>query len=207
AQVLRGDDVWVLTRDTAVARRMEAIGARFQRPPIWPARTSVLDMLPCLWLVWFFRRMSFNLVVTHNFRARLLGGLAARAAGVERIVHHAQEFRFQDVTAGLRCAWRRTLEKIAIRGADLLITASKEQRLYAVRERLHDPERIVTVPNGVVSPRLEGLDPAGTRRALGLEPSALLVGAVGRLEPGKGYQYLLQAMPTIVAHHPAARLV
>lgn len=42
---------------------------------------------------------------------------------------------------------------------------------------------------------------------LGLPTDAIVIGSVGRLETQKGYTYLLDAMPMVVAHFPQAHLV
>jgi glycosyltransferase involved in cell wall biosynthesis len=56
----------------------------------------------------------------------------------------------------------------------------------------------------------ESVDPAtvrARREAIGLPPEAIVIGSVGRLEPQKGYSYLLDAMPDVVRQVPQAHLV
>lgn len=48
---------------------------------------------------------------------------------------------------------------------------------------------------------------AARRAALGVPADALLIGSVGRLEPQKGYRYLIEAMPEVVERIPRAHLV
>jgi glycosyltransferase involved in cell wall biosynthesis len=45
------------------------------------------------------------------------------------------------------------------------------------------------------------------RDTLGIPPHATVIGSVGRLEVQKGYEFLISAMPTIVASHPDTHLV
>ncbi len=76
-----------------------------------------------------------------------------------------------------------------------LTTIEKEtlQRRYSV-----DPEKIVVVPGGVDTTvyRPTG-DPEAVRAELGLEPDEFMVFTPGRLDPRKGYDLLLKAIPTI----------
>jgi glycosyltransferase involved in cell wall biosynthesis len=51
------------------------------------------------------------------------------------------------------------------------------------------------------------LDAAAQRAALGLPPAAPVIGTVGRLVAIKGYQYLLAAMPLVLAQQPDAHLL
>lgn len=48
---------------------------------------------------------------------------------------------------------------------------------------------------------------AALRRQIGLPDGALVIGSVGRLEPQKGYTFLLQAMEAVVARFPQAHLL
>lgn len=49
--------------------------------------------------------------------------------------------------------------------------------------------------------------PATTRHALGLAQATPIIGTVGRLAPQKGYEYLLRAIPQVVAQFPQAHFV
>jgi glycosyltransferase involved in cell wall biosynthesis len=50
-------------------------------------------------------------------------------------------------------------------------------------------------------------DPVAYRQMLGVPDHARLIGSVGRLEPQKGYEVLIAAMPAIVAAYPDVHLV
>jgi glycosyltransferase involved in cell wall biosynthesis len=45
------------------------------------------------------------------------------------------------------------------------------------------------------------------RAALQIPQDAVVIGSLGRLEPAKGYEYLIQAMPEILRHEPRALFV
>lgn len=48
---------------------------------------------------------------------------------------------------------------------------------------------------------------AAYRETVGIPPEAVVIGSVGRLEPQKGYDLLIDAMPAIVAAHPTTHLL
>ena len=67
-----------------------------------------------------------------------------------------------------------------------------------------DPERVVTVHPAL---DLERFDPTGydqmeTRKSLGFPSGAVVVGTVGRVSPGKGYEEFLQAARELRDRHP-----
>ncbi|MDX1384238.1 MAG: glycosyltransferase, partial [Thermoanaerobaculia bacterium] len=84
-------------------------------------------------------------------------------------------------------------------------SADLQERLIALGGEAHRG-KVHLVPNGteVVATRQ---DTAATRERWGFAPDERLVVAVGRLVDKKGFRYLLDAVPAIVAEVPAARIV
>jgi glycosyltransferase involved in cell wall biosynthesis len=72
-------------------------------------------------------------------------------------------------------------------------------RLYGV-----DPELLNIVPHGV--PDLPMTDPATVKPRLGMEPGPMIL-SFGLLGPGKGYESVIEAMPTVIAADPTAYYV
>jgi glycosyltransferase involved in cell wall biosynthesis len=206
AQILGGDQVWVATPDRTVAKRFRALGASAVQAPLWFGREHPLDVVPLIWLYRLCRQLRFDLVATHGFKGGVLGRVAARLAGVPRIIHHATSYRFLLVKPGLRRRYYVAIEKLAGRAGDLVITATEEQRQQAIRAGVTAADRVVTVRGGVgVRPPRAARLPAGQDLA-GVEGETV-IGCAGCLSWERGVQYLLQAMPAILARHPGARLV
>jgi len=67
--------------------------------------------------------------------------------------------------------------------------------------------RVVLLPNAIEIDEPRAHDDQRLRAELGIARDALLVGAVGRLTPMKGFEHLLAAWPLVRERHPAARLV
>lgn len=147
------------------------------------------------------RRGRYDVVHTHLFRAGLYGRLAARLARVPLVV--ATEHSLMDdqleghqATRGVRllylAAERLGRRTIAVSGA--------------VRENLLRwgvaPDRVVIVPNGLDLAALafDAQQRRAVRTGLGIADGVQVVGAVGRLHPGKRFDELLTALaPTLGA--------
>jgi glycosyltransferase involved in cell wall biosynthesis len=94
----------------------------------------------------------------------------------------------------------------AVRSADIVTAISKN-----IEKTLLDAgaaqERIRPIPNGVDLTRFQRPSRTNIRRWLGVEPDARLITTIGRYNPRKGQDYLVRAMPGILAREPCARLV
>lgn len=152
-----------------------------------------LRVLGPLWRL--VRQGDFDVVHAHLFRAGLYGRLIARLAGVTAIVasEHSigdQHLEGRPITTGVRA--------LALAGERLghmtvAVSAAAAQRL----QRWGVPaERIEVIPNGI-DPRAFRFDQDARRTARGrltIPPHFTVVGGVGRLEPGKRFDVLIDAV-------------
>lgn len=212
-----GCQVWVLCLDDVVAQRFAQAGAQVVRCNVWRREINPLhDLLSLGRLYWLCRRERFDLVVTHTSKGGFLGRIAARLAGVPRVIHTAHGFAWHGFTSAATTLFQIaspalrfyvTLERIAAHFCDLIISVNHEDRLDAVKRGVVPPEKIVTVLNGIDMARFSVVRSPGLRQQLAKEREGFVIGAVGRLAPQKGFEYLIQAMPDVLSHYPDCRLV
>jgi glycosyltransferase involved in cell wall biosynthesis len=88
--------------------------------------------------------------------------------------------------------------------AAILCVGHRESELAA--ERLPG-KRVLHLPNGVDAERFAGGDGAVFRRAHGLEPDALVLLSVARIDAQKNQRLLVRALPELLAAEPRLRLV
>ena len=135
--------------------------------------------------------------------------MAARRAGVPRIVHTYHGFPFHEFQSVLRRSAYVAIERRLARVTDLVLCTGTAVAAEAVRRGLADPGRVHAI--GVAVPGAEektapdrGNPLARARRlALGLPPDATVVGAVGRLTYQKAPEDFIDALRRRGAASPA----
>lgn len=129
-------------------------------------------------------------------QASLIGALAARWA---RVPHVVTSRRFVHSYAGRNLVRHRVVCAVADRCSDRVIAVCNAATEQAVTEGT--PRRkLVTVYNSITLPSVE-------RRRRNFFDGKPVFGSVGELHPRKGFQYLIEAMPQVLAALPQARLL
>lgn len=148
---------------------------------LWPRR-----------LAGAIRAVAPDIVHTHS-GVWFKGARAARAAGVPRLVHTEHGRHVPDPPVA------RALDRAAARRTDVVVAVSEDLARTLVR-RVGVAEGIVrVVPNGVATRRRQGDSPTESWRSrLALPSGTPLVVSVGRLEPVKGYDLLLDAFALVI---------
>ena len=149
-----------------------------------------------------FRRLGSDVVHTHCAKAGAVGRLAARRAGVPRIVHSYHGFPFHEFQSAARRRAYVAIERRLGRITDLALCVGPAVAAEAVRRELVPPERIRTIGVAVDGPGRTRADmsarmPQARRRArvaLGLPPDVPVVGSVGRLTYQKAPDDFLAAL-------------
>lgn len=191
--------------------RIEALGIPVHDLRMRPGRAGAADILRLHRLI---RHHRPALVQTWLYHADLLGGLAARLAGVPRVVWNirqgnldADKNRWHTRAVAKCCAWlsRRVPDRIVCNAE----SAARAHQAYG-----YAAERFVHIPNGFDLDRFRP-DPAARaalRAELGLgrgdaAEAVPLVGLIGRFDAQKDHRGFVEAAGRIAAARPAARFV
>jgi glycosyltransferase involved in cell wall biosynthesis len=197
SQVAQADgwQVDVLTTDSILqqAVRQHGLGLvnldviRREIRPLW-------DLGGLLRLRKFLRTESYDIVHTHTSKGGFVGRLAAWLAGVPVIVHTAHGFAFHEASPVAIRLFYSTLERIASRWCDRIVSVSEFHRNWAIRLGMCRPGKIMAIPNGIADVcRNQEVAPAELRRQLGAGRGDLLVLSIARLAEDKGLKYLIEA--------------
>jgi glycosyltransferase involved in cell wall biosynthesis len=185
-------------------------GVRLQIVPALVRRISpVNDFRALLELLRIIRRERPDIVHTHTSKAGIVGRLAARLAGVPKIIHTAHGHVFYGHFGKLASAAFLAMEKIFARFTDQMVALTAGEADDYVKLSVAPQEKIEIIHSGVDICESASVDfaPAAKRVALGLKPEGVVIGFVGWLLPIKGPVHLLNAMLRVWQRHPDARLV
>jgi len=111
-------------------------------------------------------------------------------------------------SADRETALRLETERTLVHEADALVAGNPDERAdLAAMLGASNPDTICMIPPGVDLARFSPGDRAAERAALNLDPDARLVLAVGRVDPIKGFDTLLEAFRDLAHHDPSAQLL
>lgn len=169
-----------------VGRFGEGLAGRVRVHP--PPRLSKWSMLWPRRLAGDIGAIAPDIVHTHGgvwYKA----SLAARLARVPWVVHTDHGRIMPD-------PWRsRWLHRLASRRTDAIVAVSEPLAAYLAARVVSDASRLVTIVNGVDTDlwRPARSDAGALRRELGLDADVPILGSIGRLQPIKGYDVMVDA--------------
>jgi glycosyltransferase involved in cell wall biosynthesis len=175
----------------------------------WPAAVARLSEV--------IRRTRPDLVHTSLFEADLVGGTAARIAGVPAVntlcnMGGEKEKLLDNVHMSWPKLWAHSqLWGAALRGLHRhSIAISRAVMRSAEATYGLDPARMSVVHRAYLERAEDAVEPAAIarlREELAVGEARPLLLTIGRLAPQKGQRYLLRAMPEVVRAHPRALLL
>lgn len=202
----RQSQVICLTGDGPTAHNIRALGVPVTLMNMQPGKAS----LGAAWkLRGLLRSQRPDLVQTWMYHADLLGGLAARMAGVRAVVwgvHHADLSPQWTKPATIRVArWCGRLSRSI--PARIVLAAESARAVHAGIGYAED--RMVVIPNGVDTARFRP-DPqarGAVRAELGIVGDAPVVVLPARFHPIKDQRTFLQAAGTTAGSVPDAQFL
>ncbi len=201
AQRDAGHDVEGACADGKFADKVRAEGFRVHDLPLARSHNPFRNARAAFALHKFFRAGRYDMVHTHTPAASFVGRLAARTAGVPKIVYTAHGFYFHEHMPALRRAIYVTLEWIAGRATHTLFTQAEEDAETAQRLSLCRTGDVKAIGNGsdpdIFHPGADGR--AATRASLGTDADRPVILMAGRLVAEKGYPELIEAMRQVDA--------
>lgn len=163
-----------------------------------------IDPAALVRLAALLRRERFDILHTHLFRADVLGAVIGRLMGVPIVlssVHSRPPFFLRNPIKAL-------LNRFSARLDDRVIVISDAIGRYLTQRINLDPQKMVRIHYGLERQDSHATaEPARVRRAFGLANEIPLIGTVARLEPEKGQDVLVRAMPRVLERVPAAHLL
>jgi glycosyltransferase involved in cell wall biosynthesis len=141
----------------------------------------------------FLLRERYTIVHTHTSKGGFVGRLAARLSGVPVIVHTVHGFAFHECSPRWARLGYSSLERIASRWCDRIVSVSEFHRRWAVELGICHPSKILAIPNGIVPLPKPEITRAELRRQLRVRDRDMLILSMARLAPDKGLEFLIEA--------------
>lgn len=165
---------------------------------------SALGVPLVLWrLIRILRQERPDIVQTWMYHADLLGGLAARFAGIRAVLWGIRTTDITKggsrVTRGIRWTCARLSRRIP---AKIVCAAEAALAIHAAIG--YDPGRMVVIPNGLEIDHMKADTVAvvALRAERGIPAGACVIGTVGRFNPIKGQEDFVAAAGLIAAARP-----
>ncbi|WP_138498132.1 glycosyltransferase family 4 protein [Nostoc sp. PA-18-2419] len=159
-------------------------------------------------LMQLIRQNRYDLVHVHTPIAAVLGRIAAKLAGVKRIVYTAHGFPFHDRSSPSQYRFYFTVEKFTALITDLILTQNHEDIATAKKLNLCPPEKLGYLGNGVDinrfrRDRLNSTHQIQLRKSLGIPDNTnFIIGTIGRITQKKGSGYLIEAAAKLLPDFP-----
>jgi glycosyltransferase involved in cell wall biosynthesis len=117
---------------------------------------------------------------------------AARLAGVRRVLHTEHGRAKPDPLRS------RIVDRIGAARSDVVVAVSSALAVQLQSDLRIPNGKIVVIPNGIDSETYRPRADTGVlRRQLGLRPETPIIGSIGRLEPIKGYDVMIEALDVL----------
>lgn len=172
--------------------------------PVHPAR----DWLALRQLTRIFRNTQPDLVHTHSGKAGVLGRLAARRAGVPRVVHTIHGPSFGPFQGPLANALFTAAERYAGRVTTHFVSVADAMTRQYLAAGIGRPEQYTRILSGfAIEPFLRARNDPELRRELGLAPADFVVGMIARLCALKGHEDLFAIAQTLVRSCPPMKFL
>jgi len=168
----------------------------------------IFNAIDVLQLARLMRKHRYDLIHVHTPVAAFVGRIAARLAGIKRVVYTAHRFPFHDYSPGYLYYLYFMLEKLAAPLTDLILTQSYEDFLTAQTRHLCPIQKVRHLGNGIDIDRfsrtaLSQQYQAKLRHLLGIPKSAdMLIGTIGRLTYKKGSSFFIEAIAQLLPKFP-----
>lgn len=175
-------------------------GIRFLSNKLRPHLLFLNDWLALAETFLFLKKEQPDIVHLNSSKAGVIGAVAAKLAGVKKVVFtaHGWVFNPDNDLSFLKKRFYILLHKIAARFQDNIINVSEYDRGLAIRYRIAPEGKLITVYNGIDWKNANFLDRRTARRAIatlarvGTEQGTW-VGSIGRLVSEKSYHDFINA--------------
>ena len=143
--------------------------------------------------------LAYELIHSHYWISGHVGRMAADLWNCAHVItfHTLAALKAMGPDGGNEIGPRLAVEKALVRECNRLLVPCRGERLNVMRHYDAGPDNITLVPGGVDLDRFRPMDKIQARRKLGFSAQDLILLAIGRLDPLKGQDRIIKALPRI----------
>jgi glycosyltransferase involved in cell wall biosynthesis len=142
-----------------------------------------------------FKEGGYDIVHCHSSKAGILGRVAAKLAGIKRIIYTAHGFVFNEPMSSIKRTIYVFIEKIGAMLGDKVIAVSKKDCDSALENKIVNKEKLTFIPNAIPEINKDLLkEPLEMKVELGLPASEFVIGTISNFYETKGHAYLIEAV-------------
>ena len=158
-----------------------------------PGKPSVIKFFKLIRLI---KTEQPKVVQTWMYHADLLGGIAARLAGVKRVFWGVRHSTLEKGKSTPLTLWIARLCALLSKWVPEKIICCANRALTIHEDIGHDASKLLMIPNGydLLRFKQDATEDAWLRNELGFSADEFVIGKVGRFDPQKDHFNLLQAL-------------
>ena len=139
-------------RDDSLIQEAQKLGVNVHIEEKLKRNLCISDFLVFLRIYKFIKKHNFDVVHTHSSKTGFLGRIAARLAGVPKVIHTIHGYPFHPYQSPEVRMFYKLLEKFAASFADMNVFVNKYERQLALEEHLTGNKNSITIFNGMHIP-------------------------------------------------------
>lgn len=154
------------------------------------------------------KKIQPDIVQTWMYHSDLLGGLAARLAGIDRVIWGVRSTDIRQGGSRATLFIRKLCALLSHIVPSKIVCAANASRI--VHEGVgYAPEKMVVIPNGYDLAKLIATsdDVHAIRQACGLLPNDRVIGSVGRFSPVKNHALFIASANRLLSIHPNVKFL
>lgn len=166
------------------------------------------DIKALVLLTKYLKHKKYDIVHTHTSKGGFIGRIAAKLAGINRIIHTVHGFSFQADSPDLKKIIYGSLERIAGWCTDTVITVNNEDRKTAIEKNILPKGKVITIYNGVKENKPISKERIKEcREEFDLKEDDIVTGIPGRLCREKGHLVAIKAIKKLITEYPNVKLL
>ncbi len=148
-------DIYVISKPGGpLVDKVVELGYKYIPLSSFKHNISIMDIVAFIKLIIIFKKFKFDIVHTHSSKPGFIGRIAARTAGVPKIVHTVHGFSFHSYQKKMIKKFYQLMEKFAGLFCDKIVFVNNSERETAIANHLIKPEKAITIYNGVEFPQM-----------------------------------------------------